>query len=143
MAIKSVEEIKNKTERFVPKLYTGKTYRKVSAGDRITIVSCVFSVYPAKDKKTGETLTWSVNGGVKRPFLNCTIYFGLSDGTYTSLRNSVVQLQMTELTGFRFKEVGEFEYHLDVPETVTVVQTVDTYGKGDNKKDYVVLAFKQ
>ena len=49
MAIKSVEEIKtyyemkDKTKKFVPKLYTGKTYRKVEVGETITINSVVFS----------------------------------------------------------------------------------------------------
>lgn len=143
MAIMSVEEIKNKTERFVPQLYKGRTYRKLTVGEEITITSCVFSVYPVKDKETGEIVFWSNDKGVKRPFLNCTVYFGLSDGTYSSLRNGIVQLQMTQLTGFKFNQEGQFEYLITPHETVKVIKTIEYLGKGDNKKPYEVLAFEQ
>jgi hypothetical protein len=147
MAIKSVEEIKtyyemkDKTKKFVPKLYTGKTYRKVEVGETITINSVVFSFYPAKDKN-GKVITWGEHNN--HVFLDCTVYLGLSDGTYTSMRNEIIRMQMMSLVGMRFpNDKGEYPYHLEVPETATVINTTQTVGKGENEKVIVVTALKQ
>ncbi len=141
MAIINVSELKK--GRFVPDIFKGRTYRKLTEGEEITITSCVFSVYPVKDKQTGEIIYWVSPNGMKKPFLNCTVYLGLKDGSYTSLKNNVVQMQMTQLTGFKFSQEGQFEYLIVPNETVKVIKTVEYYGKGDKKKPYEVLAFEQ
>lgn len=146
MAIKSVEEIKSHYEMkdkkmFVPKLYTGKTYRKVAVGETITIESLVFSFYPAKDRN-GNIITWGEHNN--HVFLDCTVYMGLDDGTYTSMKNDVIRMQMMELVDMKFpSEKGEYPYRLEVPETATVINTTQTVGKGDREKVIVVTALKQ
>ena len=144
MSIVNVTDMPEKnTEKFVPDMYKGKTYRKLAPGDKVTIVSCAFSVYYPRNKTTGQPIVINT-GAFQKNVLNCTVYFGLSDGTYTSLRNRKVQYQMTMLTGFVNNGVGVTYYDLSTkPETVTVIQVQDTYGKGENQKTLPVLAFQQ
>ena len=110
-----IEEITPKNIRAViPDKYKGMGYKKLDKGDEITITSVVFSIYNAKKDgapiitKNGENIT------------NVTVYFGLSDGRYSSLKNDIVYGQMAGLVGFYKTDVGYYEYDIE-PEKVKVV----------------------
>lgn len=132
MSIIKIEEITPKNIRAViPPKYKGKAYKKLVEGDKVTIVSVVFSIYNAR--KDGEFIVTKQGENIT----NTTVYLGLSDGHYTSLKNDIVLGQMAALTGFDETAVGYYEYDVP-PENVTVVTTEAKMGK----KTYPVLAFK-
>ena len=133
MSIMKIGEIAPRNIRaVVPDKYKGMGYRKLKDGDIVTITSVVFSVYNAR--KDGEILT-TKNGD---PINNVTVYLGLSDGHYTSLKNDIVLAQMCALTGFS-EDVLTGYYPYDVePEKAKVVTTQVKMGQ----KSYDVLAFE-
>ena len=131
--------VKFEKKVFAPKKYEGREYVKLQEGDYVTFDSCVYSTYPAKDK-FGKTATYRI-GNNEFPFTKTTIYFGLTDGRYTSLRNDVVAFQMQSLTNHKHT-MGEVEYNFPA-ETVKVIKTKESYGTGENKKEFDVLAFEQ
>lgn len=143
MPIIKVSEITPKNVRgVVPAEYRGMPYRQLAKGDKIVIDSCVFSIYPAKNKD-GEKILIQNGEDAGKTVNNCTIYFGLGDGHYTSLKNDVVEGQMCALTGFDTfrKDCGYYPFKFD-PETVEVIEVKTTMGKGEKKKDVPVLAFQ-
>ena len=143
MAIIKVSEITPKNIRgVVPEEYRGMPYRQLTKGEKVVIDSCVFSIYPAKNKN-GEKIVIEHGEDAGKTLNNCTIYFGLEDGHYTSLKNDVVEGQMCALTGFdTFRnDCGYYPFKFD-PETVEVIEVQTPIGKGANKKNIPVLAFQ-
>lgn len=134
MSIMKIGEIAPRNVRaVVPDKYKGMGYRKLKEGDIVTIQSVVFSVYNAR--KDGEILT-TKNGD---PINNVTVYLGLADGHYTSLKNDIVLAQMCALTDFdEGVDVGYYPYDLAVPEKAKIVTTQVKMGQ----KTYDVLAFE-
>ena len=100
----------------IPERYKKLRYCRVSAGDRITIVDITIVSYQAK--KDGELLSRKDGS----PVLNQTIYFGLDDGRYTSIRNDKLLGQVANLTGWIEDGIKEDYYKLDNPETVEIYE---------------------
>lgn len=113
-----------------PDRYKNKPYHRLSVGEIVTITDITIVSYKAKNKTTGDYIVRKDGSNV----LNQTIYFGLDNGSYTSIRNDVVLGQVTAITGW--SEDGEKEnyYSLENPETVKIVEITTTIGKGDNAK---------
>lgn len=114
-----------------PDRYKAKPYHNLSVGDVITITDITIVSYKAKNKSTGEYIVRKDGSNV----LNQKIYFGLDDGSYTSIRNDVVLGQVSSLTGWI--EHGETEdyFTLENPERVKIVETFTSMGKGDKLKN--------
>ena len=143
MPIIKVSEITPKNVRgVIPVEYRGMPYRQLAKGDKVVMDSCVFSIYPAKNKD-GEKILIQNGEDAGKTVNNCTIYIGLADGHYTSLKNDVVEGQMCALTGFDTfrKDCGYYPFKFE-PETVEVIEVKTTMGKGEKKKDVPVLAFQ-
>lgn len=113
-----------------PDRYKTKPYHRLSVGEIITIDDITIVSYKAKNKTTGDYIVRKDGSYV----LNQTIYFGLDNGMYTSIRNDTVLGQVASLTGW--VEDGEKEnfYKLDNPETVKIIEINAPIGKGDNSK---------
>lgn len=143
MPIISVKEVTPRNIRaVVPDKYKSMPYMALAKGDKVTINSCVFSVYPAKGKD-GNVLRVQNGDNAGKVVTNITIYFGLDSGHYTSLKNDVVLGQMSALTGFDdSSDVGYYPFDFE-PETVEVITVDVPMGKGDAKKNVPVLAFRQ
>lgn len=117
----------------IPDYYKNRPYRELVEGDKITISSCVFSVYNAR--KNGEVIRTKSG----EPINNITIYFGLDDGSYTSLKNDIVLAQMISLTGFDEKsDVGYYSFEFP-SEDVEVIRENTKMGP----KEVPVLCFQQ
>jgi len=141
MPIVNVNNITPKKLRgVVPEEYRNMPYRELKKGDKIVIGSCVFSIYQARDKETRKGLTIENGPNAGKPITNCTVYFGLGDGCYTSLKNDVVESQMCALTGFETvnKDIGYYPFHFD-PETVECIEVKVKMGQ----KEVPVIAFQQ
>lgn len=141
MPIVNVKNITPKKLRgVVPDKYRNLPYRELKKGDKVVIDSCVFSIYPARDKETRQPLTIQNGPNAGKTINNCTVYFGLGDGCYTSLKNDVVESQMCALTGFDTanKEVGYYDFTFD-PETVECIEVTVKMGQ----KDVPAIAFQQ
>lgn len=113
-----------------PDRYKTKPYHRLAVGEIITITDITIVSYKAKNKTTGDYIVRKDGSNV----LNQTIYFGLDNGSYTSIRNDVVLGQVASLTGW--VEDGEKEnyYSLEHPETVKIIETTTPIGKGENTK---------
>lgn len=132
MSILKVEEVTPKNIRAViPPKYKGLGYKKLKAGDVVTLTSVVFSVYNAK--KNGEPIVTRDGENIT----NVTVYLGLDDGHYTSLKNDIVYAQMSALVGFVEDSIGYYDYDFD-PEKVKVVSVKTKMGQ----KEIDVLAFE-
>ena len=130
MSIISTKEVTPRNIRAViPEKYKGMAYHNLTKGEKVALTSCVFSVYDVTKEKDGET----------KVYRNITVYFGLGDGTYTSLKNDIVLGQMIALTGFDERsDVGYYPF--DFPtEEVEIVEVTTKMGT----KDVPVLAFQQ
>lgn len=109
----------------IPERYKKMRYHKAVVGDKISIIDITIVSYQAK--VDGDPL-------VRRdgtPVLNQTCYFGLSDGTYTSIRNDKILGQVAMLTGWIEDGIKEDYYKLDNPENVEIIEVV---GKMGNKE---------
>ena len=133
MSIIGIDSVTPKNIRNVmPDMYKGMAYRQLKEGDKVTIINCTFSVYQAK--KDSEPLV--TKSGL--PVTNVTVYFGLDDGSYTSLKNDIVTGQIAALTGFDKENViGQYDYSFE-PERVKVVKAKTKMGN----KEVDVLAFE-
>lgn len=100
----------------IPDRYKSMRYYKVAVGDRVTIKDITIVSYQAK--KDGEPLVRKDGS----PVLNQTIYFGLADGRYTSLRNDKVLGQVANLTGWTEDGIKEDYYLLENPENVEIFE---------------------
>jgi len=140
MSIINVKEVTPRSIRgVIPEDYRAMPYIALNEGDKITIKSCVFSVYPARNKETHEPMRVEKGPNAGKLITNITVYFELSDGHYTSLKNDVVTGQMCALTGFDdSSDVGYYRFDFE-PETVTVCKTETKMGQ----KTVPILAFQQ
>lgn len=133
MAFCDVSEVVPKSlMAVIPDRYKTKRYHKVRVGEKITITDITIVAYQAK--KDGDPLVRRDN----TPILNETCYFGLSDGTYTSIHNDKVLGQVAQLTGWFEDGIKEDYYPLETPETVEIIETEIKMGS----KTYPAFAFK-
>ena len=116
----------------IPDRYKGMKYQKVKVGDHVTIHDITIVVYNAR--KDGDFIVRKDGSYV----LNETVYFGLGNGYYTSLRNDKVLGQVAQLVNWFETETGEFYYPLDNPENVEIIEINVKYGQ----KEIPVKAFK-
>ena len=114
-----------------PDRYKNKSYHRLNVGEIITITDITIVSYKAKNKTTGDYIVRKDGSNV----LNQTIYFGLDNGSYTSIRNDVVLGQVATLTGWFEDGEKEDYYKLDNPETVKIIETTTSIGKGENSKN--------
>ena len=114
-----------------PDRYKNKPYHRLSVGEIVTITDITIVSYKAKNKTTGDYIVRKDGTHV----LNQTIYFGLDNGSYTSIRNDVVLGQVASLTGWFEDGEKEDYYKLDNPESVKIVEITTTIGKGENSKN--------
>ena len=113
-----------------PDRYKTKPYHRLTIGEIITITDITIVSYKAKNKTTGDYIVRKDGSNV----LNQTIYFGLDNGSYTSIRNDTVLGQVASITGWTEDGEKENYYSLENPETVKIVEITTTIGKGDNSK---------
>lgn len=106
----------------IPDRYKQMRYHKSMVGDRFAIVDITIVSYQAK--KDGEPLVRKDG----TPILNQTVYFGLSDGTYTSIRNDKILGQVAMLTGWIEDGIKEDYYKLDIPENVEIIEVLGKMG---------------
>ena len=135
MAICDVSEVVPKALMgVVPKAYKGMKYRRMKVGDKVTITDVCIVTYPAKSKETHDVILRKDGSQV----FNETVYFGIGNGYYSSLRNEKALGQIAQLTGWYETDIGEQFYQLDNPEPVEIIETTVKMGS----KDVPVLAFK-
>ena len=106
----------------------------MKAGDKVTITDVCIVTYPAKSKETHDVILRKDGSQV----FNETVYFGIGNGYYSSLRNEKALGQIAQLTGWYETDIGEQFYQLDNPEPVEIIETTVKMGS----KDVPVLAFK-
>lgn len=128
MSIINAKNVTPKSIRSVmPSEYKTMPYNEIHKGDVITITSCVFSVYQARDKDREP-----IDG-----VYNCTLYLGLDDGSYTSLKGETVIGQLTALTNFSHEnEPGQYYFNFE-PEKCTVITVSEK--RGSKTFDYLAL----
>ena len=113
-----------------PERYKNKPYHRLNVDDVITITDITIVSYKAKNKTSGDYIVRKDGTNV----LNQTIYFGLSDGSYTSIRNDVVLSQVAKLTEWKPSGEKEQYFSLENPETVKIIEITTKIGKGENAK---------
>lgn len=113
-----------------PDRYKNKPYHRLNVGEIITITDITIVSYKAKNKTTGDYIVRKDGSNV----LNQTIYFGLDNGSYTSIRNDIVLGQVATITGWFEDGEKENYYSLEKPETVKIVEITTNIGKGENTK---------
>lgn len=135
-----MQSIDNVTKRsmlaIIPDEYKGRVYRKVNAGEEYRIDSVIYSVYPVKDKETGEYLIRKDG----EPVLNCTAYIGFDDGSYTTSKGETVISQLISETGNYPDVAGYHLYPCDC--AVRIITTTQEYGKAGNRKSFPIWAFE-
>lgn len=119
-----------------PKMYQSRAYVKLKTDEQIEIDSIVFSVYQPKSKENNEPMTYEDG----TPFKNVTIYIGFDEEYYTSIKNEIVEGQLSILTGFDIDtaEIGkQYDYNLKEKESVKVVEITKA------GYSYPLIAFQQ
>ena len=104
-----------------PECYRNREYIKLITGATVTIESVVFSVYQPRDKNGNGPMVFDDGTPIK----NITCYIGMTDGTYTSVKNEIVECQLSALVGFDIDkaEIGQkYPYKVEPNETVKVVE---------------------
>lgn len=135
MSICDVSEVVPKAlMNVIPDAYKGMRYKRMKVGDKITIHDVCIVTYPAKSKSTGDPIIRKDGSQV----YNQTVYFGIGDGKYSSLRNEKALGQIAQLVGWYETDPGDAYYTLDKPESVEIIETTVKMGN----KEVPVLAFK-
>lgn len=129
--------VKRSMLAIIPDRFKDWTYRKVSKDETYTITIVVYSVYPVKDKESGEFLL-NRRG---EPVLNCTAYIGFDDGTYTTSKGDTVISQLVSETGNYPDTAGYHEFPVDNCR-VKIIETMAEYGKAGNKKSFPIWCFE-
>lgn len=121
----------------IPDAFKGSEYRKVNKDEIYTITKVVYSVYPVKNKETGEFLL-NRHGD---PVLNTTAYIGFDDGTYTTSKGDTVISQLVSETGDYPDIAGYHEFVVDECK-VRISECMAEYGKGLAKKSFPIWCFE-
>lgn len=109
----------------VPEEFRNMPYRKLREGETVTITKVIFSVYPATKKNPdGERVPIVRKDGT--PVLNESMYLGMSDGCYTSIRGDTAFMQLSQTVGFNETEPGIFSF--DMNEKVRIVLVDEKMG---------------
>lgn len=121
--------------KFIPEIYRGRKYITLQKGDVKTIVSMARNVYQAKNANF-EPLVSTIDGS---PILKKIIYIGFDDDSYSSIKTDVAVAQLESIVDNN-AETNEIWTNLN--QKVKVIEIKQSYGRGNNKKDYPVRAFE-
>lgn len=121
----------------IPDCFKESEYRKVNKDEIYTITRVVYSVYPVKDKETGE---YMINRR-GNPVLNVTAYIGFDDNTYTTSKGDTVISQLVSETGDFENVAGYHDFVVDNCK-VKIIETMAEYGKAGSKKSFPVWCFE-
>lgn len=121
--------------KFIPEIYRGKKYITLQKGDVKTIVSMARNVYQAKNANF-EPLVSTIDGS---PILKKIIYIGFDDDSYSSIKTDVAVAQLESIVDNN-AETNDIWTNLN--QKVKVIEIKQSYGRGNNKKDYPVRAFE-
>ena len=136
----AVENVVPKSiSKFIPAPFKGMKYITVAKGETKTITTLARNVYPAKDENF-ETLISKIDGS---PILRKIMYVGFDDGTYTSFKTDIAVSQLESIVNDDDETTKVWDLEaMNLVQKVKIIEVQQTYGKGNNAKQYPVKAFE-